>query len=213
MGYVETLMGQNERMLYLTRQHWIVLLPRILLDGVLAIAIVVLSLVAAPFVMGLSVFINVLLLLPLIHFLMKFFVWVNEVYIITNRRVVQVEGVVNKHVIDSSLEKVNDVVLTQSVVGRALNYGNVEILTGSEIGVNLLEKIQGPVVFKTTMLNAKEHLGQLDAFDSRVRVVTSEAPTAGDVPELIGELDELRQKGVISQEEFELKKKELLSRI
>ncbi len=219
MGYIETLMGQNERMLYLTRQHWIVLVPRIFIDGLIAIAIIVVSVIATGAgalmgpVAGLGLLLNVLLLVPLIHFLSKFLVWVNEVYIITNRRVVQVEGIINKHVIDSSLEKVNDVVLTQSVLGRALNYGNVEILTGSEIGVNLLEKIHGPVVFKTTMLNAKEGMGELDAFEGRARVVTSQAPTAGDVPELIGELDELRQKGVISQEEFDAKKKDLLSRI
>ncbi len=213
MGYVESLMGQNERILYLTRRHWIVMLRNILLDGFVTLVVLVGATALMPMTAGLSLLLLVLLVLPVGHFFVRFMNWFNEQYIITNRRVVQVEGVVNKHVIDSSLEKVNDVVLTQSVLGRLLNYGNVEILTGSEIGVNLLHQIQGPVLFKTTMLNAKEQMGALDSFEGRARVVTSEAPSAGDVPELIGELDELRQKGVITQEEFESKKKELLSRI
>jgi predicted Zn-dependent peptidase len=34
-----------------------------------------------------------------------------------------------------------------------------------------------------------------------------------DIPDLIEELDDLRQRGILSQEEFEAKKKELLARI
>lgn len=215
MGYVESLMGQSEKILYMTRQHWITLLRNIVVDGALAAIFLIggLLLTAVPGIGPLGLLSYVLLLLPFVHFMQRFLYWHSEQYIITNRRVVQVEGVINKHVIDSSLEKVNDVVLTQSVLGRFLNYGNIEILTGSEIGVNLLERIAGPVYFKTAMLNAKERMGQLDSFESRARVVTSEAPASGDVPELIGELDELRQKGVITQEEFEAKKKDLLSRM
>lgn len=213
MGYVESLMGQSEKILYMTRQHWITLLRNIVIDGAFAAIILIggalLNIPLGP----LGFLAYILLLAPFIHFMQRFLYWHSEQYIITNRRVVQVEGVINKHVIDSSLEKVNDVVLTQSVLGRFLNYGNIEILTGSEIGVNLLERIAGPVYFKTAMLNAKERMGQLDSFESRARVVTSEAPASGDVPELIGELDELRQKGVITQEEFEAKKKDLLSRM
>jgi uncharacterized membrane protein YdbT with pleckstrin-like domain len=40
--------------------------------------------------------------------------WKNHQYIITNRRVIQINGIVNKNVTDSSLEKVNDVHMTQS---------------------------------------------------------------------------------------------------
>ena len=71
------------------------------------------------------------------------------------------DGTVNKNVIDSSLEKVNDVRLTQSVLGRMLNYGDVEILTASELGTNLFQRIGSPIQFKTAMLNEKDKL----AFD------------------------------------------------
>jgi hypothetical protein len=99
-------------------------------------------------------------------------------------------------------------------VGRFLNYGTVEIITGSDIGVNLFKHMAQPVRFKTEMLNQKEDLSELDAYGSRARrVLTEEAPTSGDIPELIAELDELRQKGIISEQEFETKKAELLKRI
>jgi Bacterial PH domain/Short C-terminal domain len=145
---------------------------------------------------------------------LKIIKWWNESYIITNRRVIQTEGIINKHVIDSSLEKVNDVVLTQSALGRMLGYGDVEILTASEIGVNRFERISGPVRFKTEMLNQKEDMGKIDDFGRRAdRSLDAPPPSAGDIPELIAELDELRRKGLISEQEFAEKRQKLMGRI
>jgi uncharacterized membrane protein YdbT with pleckstrin-like domain len=140
--------------------------------------------------------------------------WWNEQYVITNRRVIQLEGIVNKHSIDSSLEKVNDVVLEQSALGRLLNYGDVKILTASEIGVNLFRRMARPVRFKTEMLNQKEALSELDVFEAKAtRVLSEDAPSAGDIPELIAELDELRKRGIITNEEFQDNKRALLARL
>ena len=147
--------------------------------------------------------------------------WLNERYIITNRRVMEVRGTINKNVRDSALEKVNDVELNQSIVGRLLGYGTVEIITGSDIGVNEFRRISNPVRFKREMLNAKEQYRRsgLDLDEemvpARAASASSQAgdPSKGDIPDLIAELDELRQKGIISEEEFQAKKTELLDRL
>ena len=39
---------------------------------------------------------------------------------------------------DSSLEKINDAVLEQSFFGRMLGYGDLDVLTASEIGVDAM---------------------------------------------------------------------------
>jgi hypothetical protein len=152
--------------------------------------------------------------------------WLNERYIITNRRVMEVRGIINKNVRDSALEKVNDVELNQSIVGRMLGYGTVQIITGSDIGVNEFHRISNPVRFKREMLNAKEsyHQAGLDDGDevagSHTVSATSKAakpgdaePAKGEIPELIAELDQLRQKGIITEEEFQAKKTDLLARL
>lgn len=153
--------------------------------------------------------------------------WLNERYIITNRRVMEVRGTVNKHVRDSALEKVNDVELTQSLFGRLLGYGTVQIITGSDIGVNRFRRISSPARFKRVMLNAKERLqddtvptrpkegASLDEPVAPAGTDSSEAvPPAGpDIPDLIIELDGLRQKGILSEEEFQAKKRDLLDRL
>lgn len=211
MGYVEDLLGTNERIVVRTRQHWMVLASSFFASLITAAAIVILSflatLFAAPVLGPLPLLFLLLLLFPLASFLRIFLEWWNEEYLVTNRRVIQAEGVINKHVIDSSLEKVNDVVLNQSFLGRLLDYGDIEILTASEIGVNQLHKIASPVQFKTQMLNQKEALGADEHF--------GRPNTHGqqDVPGLIAELDELRKQGVLTEEEFQQKKAQLLAKM
>ena len=216
MGYLESLMGEKEKIALKERQHWLAIVPRIVLWGVLSLLIFLTTgavAVATP-VDGLALVLLLVIIYPFWRVIVDLLNWWNEQYVITNRRVIQLEGTINKHSIDSSLEKVNDVVLVQSAMGRMLNYGDVQILTASEIGANLFQRIAHPVRFKTEMLNQKEGLSQLDIFEGKAgRVLSEEAPSKGDIPELIAELDELRKKGIITDEEFQEKKKVLLERL
>jgi len=202
MGYVERLLAQNERIVLITRRHWLVLLPVILIDLGIAIVIIALSVGGALVAPPLPLLGLLLLLLPLGHFLVRYIIWRNEQYIVTNRRVMEVRGVYKKHVSDSSLEKVNDVVMEQSALGRLLDYGDIRIITGADIGVNIFRRIAHPIRFKTTMMDQKA------AQSERPPEARSE-----DIPDLLARLDDLRQRGVITQEEFEQEKRELLDRL
>lgn len=216
MGFVESLLGREEQILFGTRQHLTVVIRQLLLYGLLSLVVI---LAALLLVRGFDDRRWLLLLLAFIpvggKFLIDFLNWWNREYIVTNRRVIKTEGVFNKHVVDSSLEKVNDVVLTQTALGRLMNYGDVEIITGSDIGVNQFKRIASPVVFKTAMLNAKEGLSDLEAFNRSARaVLRSEQPVqVADIPMLISGLADLRDRGIITSEEFERKKEQLLERL
>ena len=88
------------------------------------------------------------------------FIWtvlryLNQEYVLTNRRVIQVEGVLNRNATDSSLEKINDAVLSQSLFGRMFDFGDLTVLTASESGIERMKMIRGPIVFKKAMLDAK----------------------------------------------------------
>jgi len=200
-GYLNNLLAENEEVLLVTRQHWIVLFAEILPETILTIALVILiSLIWLMWLPNpLVPFAYLLLLLPLFSLLRDVLVWSNRQYIVTNRRVIQIAGVINKDVTDSSLEKVNDVKLEQSFWGRLLNFGNIEILTASELGVNRFSHLGRPVNFKKAMLNAKEQLEQ--------------GPAQGELVDVIAQLDSLRRRGVLSEEEFQRKKTDLLAKL
>jgi uncharacterized membrane protein YdbT with pleckstrin-like domain len=210
-GYVESLLGENEKILLVSRQHWFNLIAAILLEIIIIILLIAITATAAAFFVpyaGIIAAIGaILMLFPLGTMVRDILNWTNLQYIVTNRRVMQINGIFNKNVIDSSLEKVNDVKMTQSAWGRLFNYGDVEILTASELGVNLFRRIQNPILFKTTMLNAKENM---DGDEDR-RVVRGRA--ADDIPSLITSLELLRQQGILTEEEFQQKKKDLLARM
>lgn len=203
-NYLEGLLADNERILMETHQHWFVLFNKIFLEIILIVIIIAASLFAAAYypiaIAGLA-----LVLVPLAGMIKDIMVWRNQAYLVTTRRVIQIAGVLNKDVVDSSLEKVNDVKLSQSFFGRIFGYGDVEILTASELGVNLFHQIANPVEFKTEMLNAKERLG--------LEEIGIAAQASEDIPTMIEKLDVLRRRGVLSEAEFQQKKAELLAKM
>jgi len=81
--------------------------------------------------------------------------YINQEYVLTNRRVIQVEGVLNRNSTDSALEKINDAVLSQSLFGRMFDFGDLTILTASEAGIDKMRMLRSPIAFKKAMLDAK----------------------------------------------------------
>jgi len=203
-NYIENMLGENERIGLVTHQHWFVLVSAIAVEVLVTVIVVAVILGSAIF-NPLAAYGFTLIVIPLAIMTRDILAWSNHMYVVTNRRVIQISGILNKSVVDSSLEKVNDVKLTQSVFGRLFDYGDVEIMTASDLGVNLFKRIGDPVNFKTAMLNAKEKMG----FDER----GANPARADDIPALIAELDELRKKGIVTEAEFQKKKTELLAKM
>jgi uncharacterized membrane protein YdbT with pleckstrin-like domain len=229
MAYVDQLLGKGEKRLHVARQHLFVLIANILAELALIAVLVAAgvasnwafstnttpligSLTASNLILLLCVFIS---LIVMISGFMDYLRWTTEQYVITDRRVIQVRGIFNKRVIDSSLEKINDVELRQTLIGRMMNFGTVEILTASDEGINVMDRIEGPLEFKKAMLDAKHNhergYGYLDpqGYQTQQRSTM----TAGDIQRTLEELAALRERGILSTDEFEAKKRELLSRI
>ncbi len=100
----------------------------------------------------------VVLVLAVVVFLYRLWQWLAQDYIITNRRLIRVSGILNKRSSDSSLEKINDAILIQPVLGRMLNYGDLEILTAADQANDLYRMLRDPKGFKKTMLTEKHSL-------------------------------------------------------
>ena len=206
-AYLESLLGEREKVVLTARQHWLLLAREVLVESIAILAIFALvTVIWILWVPNPLIALGYLLVIfPVLSLLRAVTVWSSHKYIVSTRRVIQIFGVINKNVTDSSLEKVNDVKMEQSALGRLFNYGDIEILTASEFGVNRFTRISDPVRFKTAMLNAKEQM-------EGDRVDLMKHP-AMDVPALIAELDALRKQGALTDGEFETKKAELLARL
>jgi hypothetical protein len=161
--------------------------------------------------------------------------WFSQDYLITNRRVVKVEGIINKRAADSSLEKINDAVLTQDLVGRIFNYGDLDILTAADVAVDQYRMLNRAPLFKREMLNQKHDLeGEFSrpmpapplragapgvpmpppgAGVAAEPVVKPREMSADEVTRALSGLADLRDRGAISVEEYEAKKAQLLARL
>jgi uncharacterized membrane protein YdbT with pleckstrin-like domain len=131
--------------------------------------------------------------------------WRNKVYVVTNLRVLKLEGLLSKSHRDASLDKINDLVMNQSILGRLLNYGDVQILTANEASGMTFHMLQDPVAFKRQILQVRT-----------AEMADGPGLGAASVSDPIAQiqrLGELRAQGVISEEEFAEKKKALMERI
>jgi len=200
--YLIQLLAEKEKIILVTRQHWLFLLGQIAPELAL-ILLVLVAVSAAWFTWTAAAALGyLLLLLPLISLGRDMLIWQNNQHVVTSRRVLHMSGVWSKNVTDSSLEKVNDVKMEQSALGRMFDYGDIEILTASEFGVNRFTRIADPIKLKTAMLNAKADLDKDET-----------GSEAMDVPQLIAELGKLKEKGVLTDAEFNAKKAELLAKL
>jgi len=210
--YLQSLLGERENIILVTRHHWFILASSILLEVVLILIIFSATIIGTIAFSRTQAFPSVIvaaigfivLLIPIATGTRDVLNWTNHQFIITNRRVMQISGIFNKSVIDSSLEKVNDIKMDQTALGRLFGYGDIEILTASELGVNLFKQIDNPVKFKTALINAKAYLEH----------ASEEIPeTTPDIPAMISKLADLRTQGVLTEDEFQQKKSELLSKM
>lgn len=214
MDYVERLLASNERVVRIAHGHWITLLPTILAD--VAVAIVIMGLSVAGIVLSppWTWFGLVLLFVPMAHLAIRLWGWWSRQYVVTSRRVIQVSGTLSKRTSDTSLDKVNDIIMTQSALGRLLKFGDIEIIAGSESGVDVFRRIADPIEFKKELLNQKDSLERpRPAADRGEREADAVESSPGEIPELIAQLDELRRKGLLTDAEFEEKRRRLLEKL
>jgi hypothetical protein len=164
MSYADGLLSTGERISYRNKQHPFVFIwgaRYAILAGIIALVLFWLRSGLGPDTAS-GIFGQLLGWIVLVLFIggIAVAVWtalryVNQEYVLTNRRVIQVEGVLNRNSTDSSLEKINDAVLTQSIFGRMFDYGDLTVLTASEAGIDKMHMLRKPIAFKKAMLDAK----------------------------------------------------------
>jgi hypothetical protein len=245
MRYADTLLIEGEDVALRTRQHWLAFLINArwgLVAWIVAILLLgagrVLNMTGlAADIIGWAAL--VLFVIGLVIVVVEMWQWYAQDYMITSRRLMKVWGVLNKRSVDSSLEKINDARLDQSVWGRIFNYGHLEILTAAEESkLDDFDMIKDPKGFKKIMLTQKHALdsGSYRAeppsppLRAPVEMSAPPAPApaapppvapppapaedeALEVTQTLARLADLRDRGAISEEEYQAKKEELLGRL
>jgi uncharacterized membrane protein YdbT with pleckstrin-like domain len=233
MGYPKQLLANNERVLLQAKRHAIFMVLQVApyVFGVIILGLLsLLSWQSVPTVggwLGLLLLVGAIALLIYATYL--FLEWKMEQYLVTNYRIIQIEGIMNRGTFDSALEMVNDVQMKQSIFGRMFNYANVNIITGSDVGINELHGISHPFEFKRALLEAKlaysnsdrrmpmenSEFARFAAEQDRSSQPTGQIPNVenpSDPMRTVAALNELRNAGMISDAEFNEKMRQLTER-
>ncbi len=140
----------------------------------------------------------------------KWVVLQSQEYFLTNRRIIQQTGVLNKRSVDSYLDKVNNVEHVQTLWGRILGYGDVLVDTASETGTTVFRQISTPLDFKRWIVSASETYRTTARGGGMVTAASPAAPTGAD---RLRDLKALLDEGLISPEEYEAKRRQLVSEL
>jgi uncharacterized membrane protein YdbT with pleckstrin-like domain len=194
--------------------HWWFFAPQILALflslalGVLLLAVGAPSWATAP--------VGVLVLVALGFFGVRYARWSTTNFVVTTDRLIYRHGVLAKQGIEIPLERVNTVFFRQSIFERILRCGDLEIESASEDGSQAFTNVRRPADVQ------KEIYVQMEDNENRKFDRIRTAPGGGggggtgsgdSIPQQIRELDELRRQGVLSEDEFNKKKKDLLERM
>lgn len=233
-SYADSLLTQGEQVIRRERKHWLSLFLESRLSIVLwiiGLAVLVLIVWTKPsrdVSDGLSLGALVVIVLGLLFFLYRWWHWRTDEYLITNRRLLKVEGIINKHSADSNLEKINDAVLDENLLGRLLDYGDLDILTAAEVSVDQYRMLNHAKTFKKVMLTAKHALEDGRSYNDIATPPLQATPVPAspppgtraeraDTPEevtaALKQLADLRDAGAITAQDYEAKKQELLGRL
>ena len=132
--------------------------------------------------------------------------WATTNFVVTTDRLIYRAGVVAKQGKEIPLERLNDISFSQTIFERLMGAGDLLIESAGARGQQHFSDIRRPARVQNEIYRQIELAQARDADRMAGRRQLS-------IPEQIEKLDELRQRGVISQAEFDAKKTQLLDRL
>ncbi|HMC41428.1 MAG TPA: PH domain-containing protein [Acidimicrobiales bacterium] len=204
MPFPLRLLNEGEDIVLDLQPHWWALVPPA--AGVvvaLALAIVILLVGLSDYVLVLPAALGVLAAMVLLDR------WLRRRttnFVLTTDRLVFRSGVISKRGKEVPLMRIQDITFHQSMFGRLIGAGDLMIESAGERGQEVFPNLPRPAQVQNAVYREVEYLRERQADRVAGRPALS-------IPEQLEKLDELRQRGVITQAEFDAKKTQLLDRL
>ena len=201
---MRTELKNDENVVIVIKSHWLLIVWPFILA--------IIGLIAGILIDGYGYIIPFILICYLVY---KIIQRNNNLWAVTNLRVIDEFGVFTLNSKESPLDKINNVTYNQTVWGRIFGFGNVQIQTAAEIGSTTYYMVEKPKSLKDTITLMQEEYKK-----SQIRLEAQELAKAissgshnkskSDIATELEKLFELRQKGALSEQEFNNVKKKIL---
>lgn len=204
MAFPRKLLNEGEDIVLDLRPHWWMLVKPI---AAAVTSLVLLFVVANTVDNDLPTYAALIaVLVATVWLLTRYLVWITTNFVVTTDRLVYRAGVLAKSGREIPLERINDIAVTQRILERLIGAGDLLIESGGERGQQHFTDVRRPFKVQNVIYREMERAQARDA----QRAAGSRELS---IPEQIEKLDELRQRGLITNAEFEVKKTQLLDRL
>jgi uncharacterized membrane protein YdbT with pleckstrin-like domain len=109
---------------------------------------------------GLFLFLPILLSLVVIGIpwlIYRILVMKTDIWVITDRRLVDRQGIISRTVKESPYEKIHNASYTQGLWGRLFGYGDLRVQTASTEGFSEILMVKDPDRVKSILMEAVDH--------------------------------------------------------
>jgi membrane protein YdbS with pleckstrin-like domain len=173
------------------------------------------------------------MIIGLVAFLFEYVLWSHTYFAISDRRIMTQYGVFNLMFADTQIDRVQNVTVVQPLMERILGYGDVMFATAGEMGGiksdDPTERLRagGAIVWENVPkpFEVRKIAEEIIFRSTRPTVqyvpqpyVPAPAPVPASMPSVEAEerlvkLKEMREKNLISEEEYQQKRQEILGRL
>jgi len=192
---MKTKLKKDEKVIIETKPHWFTLVGPFITT---LIALIIGIAIGGYWILITVVFIG--------YFIYKVIARNNNLWAVTNLRVIDEFGVLSNNSKESQLEKINNVSYSQSFFGKMFGYGDVQIQTAAEIGSMTYLSVENPKELKDTITHMQEeyksHQMKRQANELASAIAAEQQNNKTDVASELEKLHELKQKGILSEEEY-----------
>jgi len=212
MAFPSQLLTDDEDLVLDLRPHWWFLAPS---AATLAVAVVLgIAALTTSWFRAIDIIVGLLVLAALGWFGMTYIRWTTTNFVVTSERVISRRGIAAKHGIEIPLDRINTVFFSQTIFERVIGAGDLGIESAGEGGRQTFTDIRRPSLVQNEIYRQVENLENRKLQRMAQAARGGEAtPPAASIPDQIEKLDRLRRQGVLTDDEFEAKKKELLDRM
>ncbi|MGY9073141.1 MAG: PH domain-containing protein [Acidimicrobiales bacterium] len=214
MAFPESYLHDNEDLVLNLKPHWWTFIqPVAIAVGAVVVAVVF----AIPDVRFLPWVGWFGVLAALVNLAIVYGKWAATYFVLTGERLIFRTGVLSKRGVEIPLNRINNVNFHQSLFERIIGAGDLLVESAGESGQSRFSNVRKPDAVQNEIYRQTE--GQ------RVRGMgggqpvadaTPAAPTVtqpGSATQLLEELGEMRQSGLITEAEYESKRRDLLDRM
>jgi uncharacterized membrane protein YdbT with pleckstrin-like domain len=210
----------GEKMVMHSHPHWWFFWKQAAAGLVIVLLLILTSAVSTDWLSDVLWFITVVALVVwVVDTIYQYVQWKTTQFAVTDQRVAYQSGVIRRRGVSIPLNRVNNVNFDQSMIARMLNNGIVIVESAGETGDSVFENIPEPEHVRSLIfaqVEADENADSERDAAALARILKDQnvdGPAAQSAQDRLEELEGLHAQGLVSDDEFEVKRQQILDDI